>query len=115
MNRRTLVILAAVVAALGVLASGAVFTVHQTQQALVLQLGEPKRAVRDPGLKFKIPFIQNVVYMDKRILAFDGASEEIIASDQKRLVVDSFLRFKRMVAVNTEVSPYAFNMRASFL
>jgi len=94
MTRRTLIILAAVVAALGVLASGALFTVHQTQQALVLQLGEPKRAVRDPGLKAKIPFFQNVVNMDKRILAFDGPSEEVIASDQKRLVVNSFLRFR---------------------
>ena len=94
MNRRILVILAAVVAVLGILASGALFTVHQTQQALVLQLGEPKRVVREPGLKFKIPFIQDVKRFDRRILAFDAPAEEVIASDQKRLVVDAFLRFQ---------------------
>ncbi len=94
MNRRVLVILAIAVAALGIVASGAVFTVHQTEQALVLQFGEPKRVIREPGLKFKIPFIQEVKSFDKRILAFDAPAEEVIASDQKRLVVDAFLRFK---------------------
>jgi membrane protease subunit HflC len=94
MSRRTLVILAVVVAALGVLASSSLFTVHQAEQALVLQLGEPIRAESNPGLKFKIPFIQNVIFLDKRILAFDAPAEEVIASDQKRLVVDSFLRFR---------------------
>ncbi len=94
MNRRVLVILAIAVAALGIVASGAVFTVHQTEQVLVLQFGEPKRVIREPGLKFKIPFIQEVKSFDKRILAFDAPAEEVIASDQKRLVVDAFLRFK---------------------
>ena len=94
MSRRVLVILAVVVAALGMIASSSLFTVHQAEQALVLQLGEPKRVERDPGLKFKIPFVQNVIFLDKRILAFDAPAEEIIASDQKRLVVDSFLRFR---------------------
>jgi membrane protease subunit HflC len=94
MSRRTLVILAVAVAVLGVLASSALFTVHQTQQALVLQFGDPKRAITEPGLKVKIPFVQNVVLLDKRILAFDAPAEEVIASDQKRLVVDSFLRFR---------------------
>ncbi len=94
MNRRVLVILAIAVAALGIVASSAVFTVHQTEQVLVLQFGEPKRVIREPGLKFKIPFIQEVKSFDKRILAFDAPAEEVIASDQKRLVVDAFLRFK---------------------
>ncbi len=74
--------------------SGFVFTVHQAQQALVLQFGEPRRVVREPGLRFKIPFVQNVAFYDRRVLEFDVPSEEVIASDQKRLVVDSFARYR---------------------
>jgi membrane protease subunit HflC len=70
------------------------FTVSQTQQALVLEFGKPKRVITDPGLQYKIPFIQNVVYFDKRILDIDTSSQEVIASDQKRLVVDAFARYK---------------------
>jgi membrane protease subunit HflC len=70
------------------------FTVSQTQQALVLEFGKPKRVITDPGLKYKIPFIQNVEFFDKRILDIDTASQEVIASDQKRLVVDAFARYK---------------------
>ena len=80
-----------------VLAVGAyltLFTVHQTQQALVLQFGEPKRVITKPGLNWKIPFIQNVDFFDKRILDLDTSPQEVIAADQKRLVVDSFARFK---------------------
>ena len=94
MNRPILTGLAIAVAALGFLLFSSVFTVHQAQQALVLQFGETKRIVQEPGLKFKLPFVQNVVYIDKRILGFDAPSEEIIASDQRRLVVDSFARFR---------------------
>jgi len=71
-----------------------VFTVSQTQQALVLEFGKPKRVITDPGLKYKIPFIQNVEFFDKRILDIDTASQEVIASDKKRLVVDAFARYK---------------------
>jgi membrane protease subunit HflC len=70
------------------------FTVSQTQQALVLEFGKPKRVITDPGLQYKIPFIQNVEFFDKRILDIDTASQEVIASDQKRLVVDAFARYK---------------------
>ena len=70
------------------------FTVSQTQQALVLEFGKPKRVISDPGLQYKIPFIQNVEFFDKRILDIDTASQEVIASDQKRLVVDAFARYK---------------------
>lgn len=70
------------------------FTVGQTQQAIVLEFGKPKRIITEPGLQYKIPFIQNVVLFDKRILDIDTASQEVIASDQKRLVVDSFARYK---------------------
>jgi membrane protease subunit HflC len=70
------------------------FTVHQTQQALVLEFGKPKRLVTDPGLNFKIPFIQNVQFFDKRLLDLDSAPQEVIAADQKRLVVDAFARWR---------------------
>jgi membrane protease subunit HflC len=70
------------------------FTVNQTQQALVLEFGNPKRVITEPGLKYKIPFIQNVEFFDKRILDIDIASQEVIASDKKRLVVDAFARYK---------------------
>lgn len=86
----TLVVLAAII----IVGFASTYTVHQTEQALVLQFGEPKRVVTEAGLKFKLPFVQNVVKIDKRLLAYDGPAEEIIASDQKRLVVDTFTRFK---------------------
>ena len=94
MNRRMLAILGIIVLVAGVITFSALFTVHQTQQALVLQFGEPKRVVKDAGLHFKLPFIQNVIFLDKRMLAYDGAGEEVIASDRKRLVVDAFLRYR---------------------
>jgi membrane protease subunit HflC len=68
--------------------------VHQTQQALVLQFGNPKRVVQEPGLHVKLPFIQNAVYIDRRVLDFDAESQEVILGDQKRLVVDSFARYR---------------------
>lgn len=77
-----------------VLGYSSFFTVTETQQALVLQLGEHKRTIQEPGLYFKIPFIQNVVFLDKRILNLDVRPQEVIASDQKRLVVDAIARFR---------------------
>ncbi len=71
-----------------------VFIVKEVNQAIVLQFGDPKRIITNPGLNFKIPFIQNVVYLDKRILNLDAPPEEVIASDQKRLIVDAFARFQ---------------------
>ncbi|MES0403516.1 MAG: protease modulator HflC [Hyphomicrobium sp.] len=70
------------------------FIVHQTEQALVLRFGEPKRVVRDPGLKWRWPVIDQVEIYDKRILDLDTAPQEAIAKDQKRLVVDAFARYK---------------------
>jgi len=87
-------VLGVIVALLGVIAYGSFFTVHQTQQAIVLQFGEPKRVIREAGLQLKIPLIQNVEFLDKRILAFDTPPEEVIASDQKRMIVDAFSRFR---------------------
>jgi membrane protease subunit HflC len=83
-----------IVAIIGVVASASLFTVHQTQQALVLQFGDPRAVVTEPGLHAKVPFVQNVIFLDKRILALDSPAEELIAADQKRLVVDAFTRYR---------------------
>jgi membrane protease subunit HflC len=71
-----------------------VFTVDMTEQALVVRLGEPVRVVTDPGLNFKVPFVDTVIPIDKRILDLENPSQEVIASDQKRLVVDAFARYR---------------------
>lgn len=70
------------------------FTVHQTQQALVLQFGNPVRIVQEPGLNFKVPFVQQVDYFERRVLDFDAPSVELVLGDQKRLVVDAFARYR---------------------
>ena len=70
------------------------FVVKEINQAIVLQFGDPKKVIVKPGLQVKIPFIQNVVYLDRRILNLDAPPEEVIASDQKRLIVDAYARFK---------------------
>jgi len=80
------------------------FTVKEINQAIVLQLGDPKRVINKPGLQFKIPFIQNVVFLDRRILSLDPAPEEVIASDQKRLIVDAYARFKIVDALKFYIS-----------
>ena len=83
-----------VILVLGVIGFLSVFTVEQTESALVLQLGEPKQEITVPGLHFKIPIIQNVIKIDNRILHLDAEPAEVIASDQKRLVADAYLRYK---------------------
>lgn len=70
------------------------FTVYQTQQALVVRLGKVVRVVDEPGLNVKLPFIDNVIDIDKRILDLEAPAQEVIASDQKRLVVDAFARYR---------------------
>ncbi|MGD9537165.1 MAG: protease modulator HflC [Alphaproteobacteria bacterium] len=70
------------------------FKVKEQEQAILLQFGDPRTVVTEPGLYFKTPFVQNVEYFDKRVLEFDGAAEEVILGDQKRLVVDAFLRYR---------------------
>ena len=94
MNRLGLIIVGIVVLVIGVIAFDALFTVHQTQSALVLQFGRPIRVESEPGLKVKLPMIQDVEYFDKRILELDPPSEQVILRDQKRINVDSFLRFR---------------------
>jgi len=76
------------------LISASAFTVAPTQLALVLQFGEAKGVITEPGLNFKVPMVQNVVFIDKRVLDVDTAAEEVIAADQKRLVVDAFARYR---------------------
>ena len=74
--------------------TGAFFIVNETKQAIVLQFGEPRQVVTEPGLKFKIPFIQDAVFLESRMLNLDPQPEEMILSDQKRIIVDSFARYK---------------------
>ena len=92
--KRSSVVIAGILLVSIVVVLNTLFTVHQTQQAIVLQFGDPKQLITDPGLKIKVPFIQDVIYYDKRLLDFPHAAEEVIAADQKRLVVDSFARWK---------------------
>lgn len=90
-------LIAILVVLIGVAAAGiylAAFIVRQTEQAIVLQFGKPKATITDPGLHWKIPFVETVDYFDKRILDLDSAPQEVIAADQKRLVVDAFARFR---------------------
>ncbi len=94
MSRTALVVAGVVVIIVGILVGSSAFIVRQTEQAIVLQFGDPKRVILDPGLHFKIPFIQNVQYFDARVLDYGPPAEEVIAEDQKRLVVDSFLRYR---------------------
>jgi modulator of FtsH protease HflC len=77
-----------------IIAYGSVFTVDQTEQALVVRFGRPVNVVTEPGLHFKAPFIDTVIAIDNRILDLENPSQEIIASDQKRLVVDAFARYR---------------------
>ena len=79
---------------IGLTAYLSLFAVKEINQAIVLQFGDPKRVIAEPGLQVKIPFIQNVVFLDRRILSLDPPPAEVIASDQKRLIVDAYARFK---------------------
>ncbi len=83
-----------VILALAFLSYSALFTINQAEQALVLQFGDPKRVITEPGLKMKLPFIQEAARYDKRVLDYDAPAEEVIAEDQKRLVVDVFVRYR---------------------
>ena len=74
--------------------TGAFFVVNETKQAIVLQFGEPRQVISEPGLRFKIPFIQDAVVLERRMLNLDPQPEEMILSDQKRIIVDSFARYK---------------------
>ena len=94
MNKVILAIIGFIVIVGGIFASASLFIVHQTQQALILQFGNPVRVESKPGLKFNLPFVQNVTFYDRRILDLDPPAQEIILNDQKRINVDSFVRYK---------------------
>jgi modulator of FtsH protease HflC len=94
MNRNLLIGLGVAAVAAVVLLFSSLFMVHQTQQAIVVQFGNPKRVIQEPGLHAKIPFIQNVLYVDRRVLDFDAPDVELILGDRKRLVVNSFARYR---------------------
>jgi len=82
-----------VIIVLAIITYLSLFTVKEINQAIVLQFGNPKKVITTAGLQWKIPFVQNVVFLDRRILSLDPAPEEVIASDQKRLIVDAYSRF----------------------
>jgi len=94
MNRNVATILAIILVVLGIIGYSSVFSVHETQQALVLQFGNPVKTVQDSGLNFKTPFVQDVQFMEKRILDFDAPPVEAVAADKKRIVVDAYARFR---------------------
>jgi modulator of FtsH protease HflC len=87
-------ILVVVLVAVLLVAYSSFFSVYQTQQALVVRLGQPVRVINEPGLNVKLPFVDNVIGIDKRILDLEAPAQEVIASDQKRLVVDAFARYR---------------------
>lgn len=92
--RNSIGVIVFAIAALVFVGFNSLFVVQQTEQALVTQFGEYKRTVRDAGLALKIPFIESVFILDKRILELDAEQEEVIASDKRRIVVDAFARYK---------------------
>lgn len=94
MKNTGLIISLVILAVAFVVGSSAFFTVSETEQVLVRRFGEPKRVISEPGLNVKIPFIDTATYFDKRLLSFDGDSQEIPTVDQKQLIVDAFARYK---------------------
>ena len=95
MKRHRIVAFAVLGVVLLIVVFSSLFTVHQTQQALVLQVGEPRQVVTQPGLHMKLPWpFQNILYLDKRVLYLDLPAQEVIAQDRKRLVVDAFARWR---------------------
>ena len=94
MSKRWLVLGGGAIVLIGILAASSLFTVFQTQQAIVLQFGEPRRVISEPGLNWKLPFIQNVSFYEKRVLNVDPPVEQVILADQRRLLVDVFARYR---------------------
>lgn len=77
-----------------IVGGSSLFTVQQTDEALITQFGKPVRIVSKPGLHVKLPFVQSVISFDRRLLDYSLPSEEVILGDQQRLVVDGFARFR---------------------
>jgi len=91
-NKFPIIIVIILLALFGI--NQAFFIVDQTEQAIVLQLGKPVRVLREPGLYMKIPFLQNVLTFEKRLLEYDAAPAEILSSDKKNLVVDNYSKWR---------------------
>ena len=94
MNDKVKIALAGVLVVILFVLANSLYVVSQTEQAIVLQFGEPMRVVKEPGLKIKVPFIQNVVFYDNRLLNLDPPAQEVVLNDKKRLDVDSFTRYR---------------------
>ena len=94
MRNTGVIVILAVIASIFFVGSAAFFTVTETEQVLVRRFGEPKRVITEPGLNFKVPFIDTATYFEKRLLNFDGAAQEIPTVDQKQLIVDSYARYR---------------------
>ncbi len=94
MNDKLKISLAIAAAAIVIVLANSLYVVSQIEQAIVLQFGEPMRVVKEPGLKIKVPFIQNVVFYDNRLLNLDPPAQEVVLNDKKRLDVDSFTRYR---------------------
>ncbi len=105
MNKIGFGVVGVVVVLAGILLFSSIYTVRQTEQALVLQFGNPIHVEREPGLHFKLPLIQNVEFYERRIMALDPPVQEVILSDQKRINVDAFARYRI-------VDPLEFKKRA---
>lgn len=91
---KTLIASIVILLLVAITAYGSLFTVRETEQVMVLQFGEEKEIITDPGLNFKLPFIQTLIYLDKRVLDYDASIQEVPTSDQKQLIVDSFARYR---------------------
>jgi membrane protease subunit HflC len=87
-------VLAVIAVILLIVGYSSLFQVYQTRQALVIRLGNPLRVVTQPGLHVKMPLLDTVIYVDKRILDLENSSQEVIAADQKQLIVDAFARYR---------------------
>ncbi|SDF90716.1 protease FtsH subunit HflC [Limimonas halophila] len=94
MTSKKVISLGVLAVALIIVASSALFTVHQTQQAIVLQFGDPRNVIREPGLHVKVPFVQEVVTYEKRLIDLDPPVERVLLANQKPLDVDSFARYR---------------------
>ena len=104
MSNLRLIVAGLVVIILGIVLFSSVYTVHETRQALILEFGQPRFEERDPGLHFKLPW-QSVTYYDRRVLSLDPPAQEIILADQKRIIVDAYVRYRVL-------SPLKFRQRA---
>ncbi len=94
MSRTKLAVLGIIVIVVGLTAVQSLFTVRETEQAIVLQFGKPIRVVPEPGLSYKLPFVQNIVIYDDRILDLDPAEVQILLTDKKRINVDAYARYR---------------------